>query len=84
MLFEQIQVIRWKFLTLVRLDSDLVAVQRMSGTSASVVKDETVAEKLEELGERVVFKPFNFEELLAVPSGAFSGRTAASRLGEQG
>ena len=65
-LFEQTQELGWKFLTLVRLDPDLRAIPLILCTAAvQVVRDEVMAEKLRQLGVRVVLKPFQIAELLA-------------------
>src|SRR3712207_4160395 len=78
-LFEQTQELGWKFLTLVRLDPELCAIPLVLCTAAvQVVKYEAMAEKLRQLGVRVVLKPFAIDELLAVLAEALGERARES------
>jgi CheY-like chemotaxis protein len=76
LLFEQTQELGWKFLTLVRLDPDLAQIPMILCTAAvQTVRDEEMSEKLRQLDVRVVLKPFNINELLAVLSDVLRERT---------
>src|SRR5215204_608814 len=76
LLFEQTQERGWTFLTLVRLDPELSAIPLILCTAAMhVVKDEEIAEKLRQMGLRVVLNPFQIAELLAAISEALGERT---------
>jgi CheY-like chemotaxis protein len=67
LLFEATQEQGWKFLTLARLDPEVRRIPLVLCTAAvQTVKDEEMAAKLEQLGVRVVLKPFDIEELLGV------------------
>jgi CheY-like chemotaxis protein len=78
LLFEGMQDKGWKFLTMARLDPDLAPVPLILCTAAiSVIRDETMAEKLRRLRVRVVLKPFDLEELLDVITEVLATRHAA-------
>jgi CheY-like chemotaxis protein len=80
LLFERMQGMGWKFLTMSRLDPDLAPVPLILCTAAmSVVKDEDMAEKLRHLRVRVVLKPFAAEELLDVVAAALAETPQASK-----
>lgn len=67
LLFEQTQEHGWKFLTLVRLDPELARVPLVLCTAAvQTIKEPEMARQLDQLGVRVVLKPFDIEELLTV------------------
>lgn len=77
LLFEQTQEEGWKFLTLVRIDPDLARIPLVLLTAAvRTVKEPEMAVRLEQLGVRVVLKPFNIDELLAVLAEVLAARTA--------
>jgi len=79
LLFEQTQELGWKFLTLVRLDPELSAIPLILCTAAvQVVRDEEMAEKLRQLGVRVVLKPFQIAELLAAIEEVLGSRARES------
>jgi two-component system response regulator VicR len=82
LLFEQTQEKGWTFLTLVRLDPQLAQVPLILCTAAlHVVRDEEMAEKLRQLGVRVVLKPFNIDELLGVIAEVLAARSRIERTG---
>jgi two-component system, OmpR family, response regulator len=65
LLFEGTQELGWKFLELVRLDPELARFPLLLCTAAvQMVRDPEMAEHLDQLGVRVVLKPFTIEELL--------------------
>jgi len=65
LLFEGMQELGWKFLTLVRLDPQLARIPLILCTAAvRTVNDPAMAEQLNRLGVRVVLKPFTIEDLL--------------------
>jgi CheY-like chemotaxis protein len=65
LLFEGTQELGWKFLELVRLDPELARIPLLLCTAAvQMVRDPEMAEHLDQLGVRVVLKPFTIEELL--------------------
>jgi CheY-like chemotaxis protein len=65
LLFEGMQETGWKFLELVRLDPELARIPLLLCTAAvQMVRDPEMAEHLDQLGVRVVLKPFTIEELL--------------------
>jgi CheY-like chemotaxis protein len=78
LLFEQTQDEGWKFLTVVRLDPELTDIPLILCTAATqVVRDEAMAEKLRDLRVRVILKPFQIDELLAVLGEVLSGHVDA-------
>ncbi len=84
LLFEQTQVTSWKFLTLVRLDPDLARVPVVLCTAAvRTVREPEMAAQLERLGVRVVLKPFDIGDLLAVLEEAITG-SATPAVGAKG
>lgn len=65
--FDQNQEEGWHFLTLVRTDPELAFVPLILCTAAvRTVKDPDIAARLDQLGVRVVLKPFHIDALLAV------------------
>ena len=69
LLFEGIQELGWKFLTLVRLDPALARIPLVLCTAAvRTVRDPEMAEQLDRQGIRVVLKPFTIDELLTTLS----------------
>ncbi len=65
LLFEGMQELGWKFLTLVRLDPELARIPLILCTAAvRTVNDPAMAEQLNRLGVRVVLKPFLIDDLL--------------------
>src|SRR5215213_7115320 len=69
LLFEGIQELGWKFLTLVRLDPTLARIPLILCTAAvRTVNDPEMAEQLDRQGIRVVLKPFTIESLLTTLS----------------
>ena len=65
LLFEGIQELGWKFLTLARLDPVLARIPLVLCTAAvRTVNDPEMAEQLDRQGIRVVLKPFTIEDLL--------------------
>jgi two-component system alkaline phosphatase synthesis response regulator PhoP len=66
-MFEHSQEVGWKFLHLTQLDPELSRIPLVLCTGAvGVVRDAAMAEQLDRLGVRVILKPFNIDELLAV------------------
>ena len=64
-LFEETQELGWKFLTLVRLDPELVQIPLILCTAAvRTIKEPEMADQLDQLGIRVVLKPFTVEQLV--------------------
>jgi CheY-like chemotaxis protein len=67
LLFEQTQEQGWEFLTLIRMDPELARVPLILCTAAvPTIKDPEMAQQLDQLGVRVILKPFNIDELLTV------------------
>jgi CheY-like chemotaxis protein len=65
LLFEGTQELGWKFLELVRLDPELARIPLLLCTAAvQTINVPVMAEHLDQLGVRVVLKPFTIEELL--------------------
>jgi two-component system, OmpR family, response regulator VicR len=66
-MFEHSQEAGWKMLHLMRLDPQLARIPIVLCTAAvSVVRDAAMAEQLDQLGIRVVLKPFHIDQLLQV------------------
>jgi two-component system, OmpR family, response regulator VicR len=66
-MFEHSQEAGWKMLHLMRLDPELARVPVVLCTAAvNVVREATMAEQLDQLGIRMVLKPFTIDELLQV------------------
>jgi two-component system, OmpR family, response regulator VicR len=66
-MFEHSQEAGWKMLPLMRLDPELARVPVVLCTAAvNVVREATMAEQLDQLGIRMVLKPFTIDELLQV------------------
>jgi CheY-like chemotaxis protein len=75
LLFEGMQPEGWKFLTLVRLDPDLARIPLILCTAAARLEsEEAMATQLAGLGIRVVLKPFEIGQLLAVIEEALADR----------
>jgi CheY-like chemotaxis protein len=75
LLFEGMQPEGWKFLTLARLDPDLARIPLILCTAAArLVSEEAMATQLARLGIRVVLKPFEIGQLLAVIEEALADR----------
>ena len=68
----------WQSLTMVRLDPDLAPVLLILCTTAiSVIRDQTIAEKLRRLHVRVAAQALDFDELLGVLAEVLAARQAA-------
>ncbi len=68
----------WRSMTMVRLDPDLAPVLLILCTTAiSVIRDQTIAEKLRRLYVRVLLKPCDLDELLGVMAEVLAARQAA-------
>jgi CheY-like chemotaxis protein len=75
-MFEHSQELGWKFLTLSRLELELARVPLALCTGATqMVKDPAMAEQLDRQGVRVILKPFNIDELLAVLTEVHTAQT---------
>ena len=75
LLFEHMQELGWKFLTLVRLDPELAELPLILCSAAvQTIKDPDMAVQLERLRVRVVLKPFNLDDLLTAVSETLSAR----------
>jgi CheY-like chemotaxis protein len=75
-LFEGIQELGWKFLTLVRLDPELVHIPLILCTAAvRTIKEPEMADQLDRLGIRVVLKPFTSEQLLTALREVLTAQT---------
>jgi CheY-like chemotaxis protein len=69
LLFDGMQELGWKFLTLARLDPELARIPLiLCTTSTRTVNEPEMAEHLDRLGVRVVRKPFTIDELVTVLS----------------
>jgi CheY-like chemotaxis protein len=80
LLFEGVQELGWKFLTLVRLDPDLARIPLILCTAAvRTVNDPEMAEQLDRQGIRVVLKPFTIDDLLTTLTEV---RTAQSLINQ--
>lgn len=79
LLFEHMQELGWKFLTLVRLDPELAELPLILCTAAvQTIKDPDMAAQLERLRVRVVLKPFNLDDLLTAVQEAQSASPVRS------
>lgn len=79
LLFGGMQEVGWKFLTLARLDPDLAHIPLVLCTAAtSVVHDAAMAENLEQLGVRVLLKPFTIDDLFTVLRDSIAAPAYAS------
>jgi CheY-like chemotaxis protein len=68
-MFEHSDDLGWKMLHLMRLDPELARIPIVLCTAAvSVVRDAAMAAQLDQLGVRVILKPFHINELLQVLS----------------
>ena len=68
----------WRSMTMVRLDPDLAPVLLILCTTAiSVIRDQTIAEKLRRLYVRVLLAPCDLDELLGVMAEVLAARQAA-------
>jgi CheY-like chemotaxis protein len=83
LLFEGMQELGWKFLTLVRLDPELARIPLVLCTAAvRTVNDPAMAEQLDRLGVRVVLKPFTIEDLLTALSETRTAQTLIDQATE--
>jgi len=83
LLFEQTQELGWKFLTLVRLDPELVRVPLILCTAAvQTIRDPEMAAQLKRLGVRVVLKPFLIEDLLSAITDALGAQALMNTVTE--
>ncbi len=79
LLFEQMQELGWKFLTLVRLDPELAELPLILCTAAvQTIRDPDMAAQLERLRVRIVLKPFNLDDLLTAVTETLSARAVSS------
>ena len=75
LLFEAMQELGWKFLTLVRLDPELARIPLILCTAAvRTVNEPAMAEQLDRLGVGVVLKPFLIEDLLEAIAGSLTAQ----------
>jgi two-component system, OmpR family, response regulator len=75
-LFEGTQELGWKFLTLVRLDPELVHIPLILCTAAvRTIKEPEMADQLDQLGIRIVLKPFAIENLLTTLREVLTAQT---------
>jgi CheY-like chemotaxis protein len=84
LLFEGVQELGWKFLTLVRLDPVLARIPLILCTAAvRTINEPEMAEQLDRLGVSVVLKPFLIEDLLRAIGGALTAQTLIDQASDE-